>query len=89
MPNSGAEEEEEEEEEDRGRTGRNVTYKRERQCHLQTVHSKRSFSFTHLIPFFPTDRMPESSFYRNKTAAELCEKWLNRRAVVKLAYKHS
>ena len=83
MPNSGAEEEEEEKE-DRGGTSH-----KDRKAVSSPDSSQRVLFFFHSSDPILANRLDENSFYRNKTAAELCEKWPERRAAVKLAYKRS
>ena len=86
MPNSGAEEEEEEEEEEEDRRG---TSHKDRKAVSSPDSSQRVLFFFHSSDPILANRLDENSFYRNKTAAELCEKWPERRAAVKLAYKRS
>ena len=83
MPSRGAKEEEEEEE-DRGGTSH-----KDRKAVSSPDSSQRVLFFFHSSDPILANRLDENSFYRNKTAAELCEKWPERRAAVKLAYKRS
>lgn len=55
----------------------------------QSDHGQRVLFFFHSTDPYLRNRLQENSFYRCKPAKELMEKWSERRAAVKLAYKRS